>query len=126
MRYSLILFGRNEQKTLRKFLINNACNVCVVCKKQLPLYILECCHIKPRYLLNNKEIYDTNNVMFMCRNCHKIYDNGEVGIKNNKIIYNKDILNYSDLNLINEDIFLDINNNNRKYFDFHYNNIFKK
>lgn len=126
MRSTLLLFARNEQRKLRNYLLKNFSNNCVICKKGFPLYLLECCHIKPRHLLNPREIEDVNNVMLLCRNCHKIYDNGDLSIHNNKIIYNKDILNYSDLNLINEDIFLEINDNNRKYFDFHYNNIFKK
>ena len=126
MRSTLLLFARNEQRKLRNYLLKNFSNNCVICKKDFPLYLLECCHIKPRHLLNPREIEDVNNVMLLCRNCHKIYDNGNVGVNNSKIIYSKNILNYSDLNLKNYDDFLFLNKLNKEYYQFHFNNIFKK
>ena len=46
----------------------------------MPLCLLETAHLKPRYLLNNNEKNDNNVVEFMCRFCHKLYDDGYLGI----------------------------------------------
>ena len=58
----------------------------------------------------------------MCRNCHKIYDYGDIGI--NPVGELKQNLIISELNLN-----LDISNKNyfrsQQYFDFHYKNISK-
>lgn len=118
-----ILFRRPEQKKLRLHLINNYKNECNLCKKEMPEFMLECCHIKPRKDLIKKERYDYNNVFLLCRNCHKIFDEGYAGIDDGIIKYHQYILDYRDLNLDNN---LTINNyeESKKFFDYHYKNIF--
>lgn len=57
----------------------------MLCKKTYPLYVLECCHIKPRRLLEKKYYRDTNNVLLFCKNCHSIFDKGNISINKNRI-----------------------------------------
>lgn len=111
---------RCEQQKMRNYLIENTPNICVICEKKLPICLLETAHIKPRCLLNKHEINDTNNIIFMCRYCHKLYDNGYIGINNNKLC----ISDY--LNKNNYDLNFNLHNTyiGNKYFDFHYKYIF--
>ena len=115
---------RSEQKTLRKFLIDTKEYKCIICNNNFPLFLLEASHLKPRYLLSKSEIKDKNNVEFMCRNCHKLYENGWVGITNFKLDKNNKVQNYNFVfNDFNENIYTE---NNKSYFDYHYLNNFKK
>ena len=76
---------RQEQQSLRKYLIENKEQICITCKKYLPLDLLETAHLKPRCLLKKYELYDKNIVEFMCRYCHKLYDSGFIGITNGEL-----------------------------------------
>lgn len=120
---------RKEQASLRKYLINNKKHICFICKKKLPLCLLETAHIKPRCLLKNIELVDYNVVEFMCKYCHCLFDNGFITIYNNKLLVSKKInINNFDLeeyiHLIDKDFML--HNKNKIYFDFHYKFIFKQ
>jgi hypothetical protein len=60
----------------------------------------------------------------MCRNCHKFYDMGFVGVINGTVIKNREILKY-EYTITNK--FIDnYNFNNAKYYNYHLKNIFKK
>jgi hypothetical protein len=114
--------NRPEQKKLRKYLEDNKEKKCIICQRNLPPYILECAHIKPRTLCNNIERLDNNVVNWMCRNCHKIYDVGDIGIHNSNLV-TSDVLKDFDFHH-------DFKDNqymmSQDYFEFHFNNIFKK
>ena len=73
--------SRPEQRKLRKFLLDNKEKKCIICQKNHPPYLLECAHIKPRCMSNDVERLDINIVNWMCRNCHKIYDKGDIGVR---------------------------------------------
>jgi hypothetical protein len=110
---------REEQHLLRNYLINNKEHICIICEKKLPLCLLETAHIKPRYILNYNEKHDYNNVEFMCRYCHCLYDKGLLGI-NNGILHVSLYLNIYDLKFINNKIIKSYNSQNNIYFTFHY------
>ena len=113
-----------SQHKLRKYLLNNKDNNCVLCNNYFPYKILEAAHLKPRKILNKKENDDYNNVEFMCRNCHKFYDLGLITVFNGTIIKSKELLNY-DYNLTNK--YIDnYNYKNALYYKYHFNDIFKK
>jgi hypothetical protein len=46
---------RDNQQTMRKYLIKNKPNVCIICNKKLPLCLLEAAHIKPYCILKKKK-----------------------------------------------------------------------
>ena len=77
---------RLEQQKLRNHLISNCSNICAFCEKKLPYFLLETAHIKPRCLLNYYDKHDYNNVIFLCRLCHVIFDKGYLSVFNNKLL----------------------------------------
>jgi hypothetical protein len=115
---------RLEQQKLRTYLINNKQHKCIMCNKHLPLCLLETAHLKPRCLLNSNEINDNNNVEFMCRYCHNLYDNGYLGLYNGLLHISSFIDNY-DLHYNKNTLIVYYNIQNKKYFNFHYNYIYK-
>jgi hypothetical protein len=117
---------RLEQEALRKYLIENRENKCIICSKKLPLCLLETAHIKPRCILNKDEMMDNNIVEFMCRYCHTLYDKGYIGVDNN-ILYISSLLgNNYDIDYNNIKGIINYNDNNKIYFNFHYKYIFCK
>ena len=74
--------------------MNNKEMKCIICQKNHPKYLLECAHIKPRYLSTDWERNDVNIVNWMCRNCHKIYDIGDITIDEGILIKNDFIKSY--------------------------------
>ncbi len=119
-----ILQSRNEQKSLRKYLINNKPHSCVMCDKSLPLCLLEAAHIKPRSIITQNEKKNIINVELMCLYCHTLYDRGLIGIKNG-ILIKSDQLEYNlDYKFMKPRNVYNIQNS--KYFDYHYYHIFKK
>ncbi len=119
-----ILQSRNEQKGLRKYLIHNRPHCCIICDKLLPLCLLEAAHIKPRSIITQIEKKNIINVELMCLYCHTLYDRGFIGIKKG-ILVKSELLEYNlDYKFMKPRYIY--NNQNSKYFDYHYNNIFKK
>ena len=115
---------REEQKSLRQFLIENKEQKCVICNNFLPLCLLDTAHLKPRCLINYSEKYDINIVEFMCKYCHTLYDKGLITIHNgflNKSIF----LENFNLNYVDNTPIQCYNENNQKYFDFHYKYIYR-
>ena len=115
---------RLEQQKLRTYLINNKQQKCIMCDKRLPLCLLETAHLKPRCLLNSNEMNDNNIVEFMCRYCHNLYDNGYLGLYNGLLHVSSLIDNY-DLHYNKNTLIVYYNILNKKYFNFHYNYIYK-
>ena len=91
----------------------------------MPLCLLETAHLKPRCILNNNEINDTNVVEFMCRYCHNLYDNGVLSIYNGLLQVSTFIQNYDLQYNQNKQIFF-YNLQNEKYFIFHYKFIYNR
>ena len=117
---------REEQQKLRKYLINNKEKCCIICDKKLPSCLLETAHLKPRCILNCIEKNDNNVVELMCCFCHKLYDDGYLGISSAGLLcispslqMNKYDLEYNESKQI-----IYYNTKNNKYFDYHYRNIY--
>jgi hypothetical protein len=108
------LSQRRIQTSLRNYLIKNNEYKCILCNIEYPIEILETAHLKPYSVSTDIERKDVNIVEFMCRNCHKFYDMGFIGVINGAIIKNREILKY-EYNITN------------KYIDnYHFKKLFKK
>jgi len=121
--------SRPEQRRLRKFLIDNHEPYCIICKSKAPLYLFECAHIKPRSVSNNEERNDTGIVSWMCRNCHKFYDVGDVSVIDPGIVVVSPEFNsmiYPNILKIDNTFNIKDYEKNREYYDYHFQNIFKK
>jgi hypothetical protein len=114
---------RQEQQQLRNYLIENRKNVCIICNKKLPLSLLETAHLKPRCILNHYEINDKNVVEFMCRYCHKLYDDGYLAVYNG-LLYLSSFIDDYDLHYDKNKQITSYNLQNKKYFIFHYKYIY--
>jgi hypothetical protein len=98
--------------------------ICVICNEECELELLETAHLIPRCGTSNEEKYDPNIVEFFCLFCHKFYDAGKIGILDGKIqiknikkeLYKK--LEGKTITCYKEE--------NKKYFDNHYQNIYNK
>lgn len=115
---------RLEQQKLRNHLILNYQEKCAFCEKKLPYFLLETAHIKPRCLLNYYDKNNYNNVIFLCRLCHVIFDKGYITILNNKLLVSNK-LNISEYDLpiyIKNKFFM---KEQKIFFDFHYKFIYK-
>ena len=98
--------------------------MCIICEKKLPLCLLETAHLKPRCILNNNDKNDKNIVEFMCRYCHNLYDNGFLTVYKG-LLQVSTFINQYDLHYYNNKQIHHYNLRNKKYFIFHYNNIYK-
>ena len=125
---------RPECYKLRKNLLEkyvnhfNNCH-CSLCCQKFPNELLDMAHLKPRYVLSSIEKKNINNVEFMCKLCHSIYDRGFVGINQNGIIEPRDIVNnYLNLAVVKQlgCVYSKYNPNNAIFLSWHYMNIFKK
>jgi predicted restriction endonuclease len=114
---------RLEQQKLRHYLMSNCPNICSFCEKKLPYFLLETAHIKPRCLLNYYDKNNYNNVIFLCRLCHVIFDKGYLSIFNNELLISDklNILEY-DLPIYTKKLFI---NEQQIFFDFHFKFIYK-
>ena len=118
---------RKEQRWLREFLTANKPHLCIICDKRLPLCLLETAHIKPRSVLNRHEIMDTNVVEFMCRYCHKLYDEGMLGIDNQGVLTVSEVLRRGafDVEYVSK-VIKAYNEVNAVYFRHHWKYVFKQ
>ena len=61
----------------------------------------------------------------MCLECHKLYDDGIIGVKNSILMINN-VNEYEQYEKLVGSKIEACNNKNQIYFDYHYNNIYKK
>jgi hypothetical protein len=115
---------RLEQQSLRVFLLTNKEHKCILCYKHLPTCLLETAHIKPRHLLTNSEKKDKNCVELMCRYCHVLYDNGYLGVNNGLLNVSYFLNDKYDIEYVKEQVILNYNSKNNRYFEFHYKFIY--
>jgi hypothetical protein len=115
---------RPEQQSLRIFLIKNKKHSCILCDKNLPIFLLETAHLKSRNILNCNELLDRNNVEFMCRYCHRLYDNGFLAVYNGLLYVSPEITGY-DITYENSKIIPSYNSTNKDFFNYHYENVFR-
>jgi hypothetical protein len=114
---------RLEQQKLRKYLISNNSNICEFCEKKLPYFLLETAHIKPRCLLSYYDKQDHNNIIFLCRLCHVIFDKGYLSVFNNELLVSNK-LNISEYDLPIYKKNKHLKKEQKKFFDFHYKCIY--
>lgn len=125
--------ARPECQKFRKYLLNKyiheygGCH-CSMCLNKLPPELLDMAHLKPRCVLNQAELQNIENVQFLCKMCHSIYDVGYVGVNQQGIIQiNNKIIHYNLLiqNQIGK-LYSKYSNHNSQFLDWHYLNIFGK
>jgi len=114
---------------IKKYKVDNFGYHCSMCLKKYPLSLLDTSHLKPRCTLELHELKETNNIEFMCKMCHNLYDLGKISINEKSIIVAKEeILKYQHLYVIQNIgmVYSKINDNNLKYLLWHYTNIYQK
>ena len=92
-------------------------------EKKLPYFLLETDHVKPRCLLNYYDKNNYNNVIFLCRQCHVIFDKDYLSVFNNELLIS------NNLKLLEFDLPIYTKNKHLKkeqqiFFDFHYKFIY--
>lgn len=120
---------RTEQKILRDFLFKADYGVCGICNKKYPAKFCACAHIKKRSKCTDEEKKDLNVVMPACYfGCDSLYEKGYIKIENGVVMDNhfgktvtKQIEKY--LNEIKGNQCKYFNDDSKKYFLFHNNNI---
>ena len=130
----LLSSKRPETRQLRNHLINKyntdiLGNHCSMCLQKYPLSLLDTAHLKPRYTLLDNELRELNNIEFMCKICHNLYDRGNISIDHKyNIIAHQDIFNYNHLHILANigKIYSKVNKYNSNYLLWHYTNIFQK
>ena len=121
--------GMLRRHLIEKYKLNNIDYHCTMCLQNYPISLLDTAHLKPRCKMDISEIKDVNNVEFMCKICHNLYDNGYISVNPNKnITINNDITKYKNLLIINrlDKIYEQYNCHNSNYLIWHYRNIFRK
>ena len=125
---------RPEATKLRKYLITKykkhslGCH-CSMCMLQFPIELLDMSHLKPRHRLDRLELKNTNNVEFMCKMCHSLFDIGLVGVNYCGIIeFNLTLHNYAGLFIVGKlgTLYSKYSINNATFLEWHYRNIFLK
>lgn len=117
---------REEQKKLRDYLIINKAHKCILCNKKMPLCLLETAHLIPRCVIKPDKRSDPNLVEFMCRYCHKLYDNGLLGVDmDGKLVISSKLSGCGyELSYQPGHIVISYTSNNSEYFAKHMRTIF--
>lgn len=115
---------RVNQGVFRERLIQKygKCCLCGVTDSRL----LIASHIKPWSKSEDKEKLDVNNGFLMCPNHDKLFDQGWISFNDNGEIIMSDELSPVDrvfMN-INDSMSVELNDDNRKYLEYHRNNVF--
>ena len=66
---------------------------CIICRIDKPVKLLQYAHLNPHCDIDDTTKCNYNIVEFMCLECYKLYDNGDVSI-NNGYLAVKDINEY--------------------------------
>lgn len=123
---------RPECANLRKQLLtkyHSNCH-CSMCLCTFPKELLDMAHLKPRRTITcNIERKNINNVEFMCKLCHAVYDRGFIGINTTgRIEISPQISNavLSNLKVASAlgQPYSKYNENNAAFLKWHYFNIF--
>jgi hypothetical protein len=116
---------RPEQYKLRNYLINYKEHKCIICRIKKPVKLLQCAHLKPHCDIDDETKCDYNIVEFMCLECHKLYDEGDLGIDNGYLVV-KDIHEYLQYEELQNKKIECYNDKNKIYFDYHFQHIYHK
>ena len=85
-KYEYVKIRTDLQTKLRNIALIDYSGKCAMCSISIP-EILEGCHIKPYSDCNSKEKGDQSNILLLCRNHHKLFDEGLIYIDENYIIH---------------------------------------
>lgn len=116
---------RIGQSILRKELIAKKCE-CKICKMADEKFLIAS-HIKPWSESNDYERLDSNNAFLMCPNHDSLFDKGYITFdESGKIMISKRISDDNKILLnIHDDMKIEIEEENKKYLEWHRNNLFK-
>ena len=112
--------GVFRDRLLQKY---DKCCLCNVSNKNL----LIASHIKPWSVSDKKERVDINNGFMFCPNHDKLFDQGYISFDDNGRILISDSLAVVDrifMN-VNDDMIINLEEDNRKYLEYHRNNILR-
>ena len=121
-----VVKARINQSVFRDLLLRKY-KKCCLCGIDNP-NLLVASHIKPWSKSNKDEKVDINNGLLLCPNHDRLFDRGFISFDTKgKIIVSKSLSkeNIVKLNL-KEDFSIEINNENKKYFDYHRKHVFNK
>jgi predicted restriction endonuclease len=123
--FRLFSSKRPECASLRKQLLNKYhpnCH-CSLCMNAFPKELLDMAHLKPRHSITcSIERRNINNVEFMCKLCHAMYDRGFIGINHYGRIENSPLISHNKIG----QTYSKYNENNAAFLNWHYFNIFLK
>lgn len=118
--------ARRGQAVLKEKLykIKKKCELCGISKKEL----LIASHIKPWSESTDKEKLDLNNVFLFCPNHDQLFDKGFISFNDDgKILISKEIDEQNKIfSNINFKMKIKINDEQKKYLEYHRKEIFKK
>ena len=123
---------RPEAKLLRNKLIeiyhkNYGFCFCSICTQRMPCKVLDVSHLRPRSSLEPNEYRNLENVEFMCKNCHSLWDNGLIGVNNRGFIAIKnEILDFTAFQGLVGKCYSRSNQYNKPFLVWHYLHIFQK
>lgn len=121
-----IIKQRLTQGLFKEKLIKKECK-CKICSIK-NRYFLIASHIKPWVDSNDYEKIDENNGFLLCPNHDKLFDGGYISFTDNGTLIISSILSKDDIELfnLNKNITIEINEEIKKYLEYHRKERFKK
>lgn len=120
----VIVKARINQSIFRQLIIERYAHCCI-CSVENPALLIAS-HIKPWVACNPDEKLDVENGLLLCSNHDKLFDKGLITIENDGKICVSNLLSQSDLNKLNlnDKLNISLTEQNKKYLEYHRNNIF--
>lgn len=118
--------ARVNQSMFRERLLNKY-DCCCLCKVSNPKFLIAS-HIKPWADSENDEKLDADNGFLLCPNHDALFDSGYISFDDNGTIMISEELGQVDSIFMNVDknMKIRLSSKNKKYLEYHRNNIFKK
>ncbi|HCK43256.1 MAG TPA: hypothetical protein DHW16_02480 [Ruminococcaceae bacterium] len=118
--------ARVNQSVFRERLLNKY-DCCCLCKVSDPKFLIAS-HIKPWADSANDEKLDADNGFLLCPNHDALFDSGYISFDENGSIMISEELGQVDAIFMNVDknMKISLSSKNKKYLEYHRNNIFKK
>ena len=118
--------ARINQSVFRERLLKKY-DCCCLCKVSNPKFLIAS-HIKPWANSENDEKLDADNGFLLCPNHDALFDSGYISFDENGVIMISEELGPVDAVLMNVDknMKISLSSKNKKYLEYHRNNIFKK
>ena len=118
--------ARVNQSVFRERLLNKY-DSCCLCKVSNPKFLIAS-HIKPWADSENNEKLDADNGFLLCPNHDALFDSGYISFDKNGAIMISEELGQVDAIFMNVDknMKISLSSKNKKYLEYHRNNIFKK